>query len=700
MAFSSLAGRASRRRRFSIMLMATSVCGTLAAAPAFARATPPEPYESVEPRFDPPCGQPDSVPVAFDRSNVAGTSGETSATAAAYHRIVTRFHVVRRSDGTGGIDENVIPFLVRDLNHGFRDTPFRFVRQPGVSYINNSGYYTNINFNPTGQSILTQIATPGVLNIVLAPVLQGGATNALGPPSPRGIFIDYTAAGSPASMAVPAHEAGHVFSLLHPFETGLGVECTSGVNCVTAGDRICDTPASTGVHGGNTLATGVYFLSANGPCPGDPPYAPQTRTYMEANWAYDDTLKDRFTANQLAAMLASVTGLQSDLIGGARPSVVVDCDTDGVDDITAILDAAVMDDNRDGVPDACQLFAQPGDLIVSCMTNAATNRPRVFSRTSGAHRVDLWNGIPFAHSLRLGPGGLVHMPTLTVIERISLSSGRTVDNFVDGSLQGAATSVDVLFTEAGDLLVLDNATNNIRRYSGATGTYLGEFATLVPIGMTALKAMEYGPDGHIYVVGNGALGNTVQRIHGSTGARLGAWVSAGSGGLGSGQGLVFHNGLLLVADGVNNAIRRYDAASGAYVDTLVLPGAGGLSNPHAPRIGPDNHLYVVSRTANSVKRYHGQTGAYLGDFVSPGAGGSVGTGGLTQPTGLLFAPCPCPGDINGDGKVDGLDIADLAGCLVAPTNACMCADIDGVAGVTAADVAPLVARLLSGAPCE
>ena len=66
--------------------------------------------------------------------------------------------------------------------------------------------------------------------------------------------------------------------------------------------------------------------------------------------------------------------------------------------------------------------------------------------------------------------------------------------------------VDLLFTDDGEILVLDNQDNNIRRYSAEDGSFLGLFASTAAVGMTSPKYMEFGPDGHVYVVGNGAGG--------------------------------------------------------------------------------------------------------------------------------------------------------------------------------------------------
>jgi streptogramin lyase len=133
----------------------------------------------------------------------------------------------------------------------------------------------------------------------------------------------------------------------------------------------------------------------------------------------------------------------------------------------------------------------------------------------------------------------------------------------------------------------------------------------------------------------------------------------------------------LVTSFYGNSVLRYDSETGAYIDTLVTQGAGGLIGPHDAVIGPDGNVYVTSRDTNEVLRYDRTTGAFLGAFVTRGSGGlnfphgllfrdgylyvsstnsasvlrydattgafidafvSAGSGGLKAPTGLLFGP--------------------------------------------------------------
>ena len=54
--------------------------------------------------------------------------------------------------------------------------------------------------------------------------------------------------------------------------------------------------------------------------------------------------------------------------------------------------------------------------------------------------------------------------------------------------------------------------------------------------------------------------------------------------------------------------------------------------------------------------------------------------------------------MNSDGNRDGADISAFVGCVI-QGGACVCADVNGINGVTVEDVAVFVADLLSGAAC-
>ena len=547
---------------------------------ATATASPPEDYDYDLPRAEdevercawvgPSPGEEVLYVDAIDvsSSDVARASGPTE-------RIVCRIHVVRRSDGSGGFDEALIPKMMQDLNYGFRNTSARFVREPGVVYVDNDTYYADFPTFQSGFTMLTDHFESGVMSWYITPCItncvSGAGTWIGGAFDGRGIMMAYFAAGSPANIVTAPHEMGHIFQVIHPYFTGFGTECTSGSNCLPAGDLVCDTPASPLVFGGspngNTTATGIFYRNIPGPCAGDPPYAPRTDLYMEAGWAAGHILRDQWTRGQLERMDDHLFGNGvvwpvDDLIGPDRPDFLVDCDGNGLDDMDEILAGTKTDLGRDMVPDVCQALPAVGDLVVSGMTSVRTNRPRFYDGQTGAWRGDLWNGMTFAHQLRRGPDGLIYMARLTIIQRISTETARTVDNFIDGILEGAGTFVDLLFEPSGDILVLDNVSRNIRRYSGTDGSFLGQFMHLNTTGMTSPKYMEYGPDGRIYIVGSAAQGNTIQRIDQNTGQALGSFITPGAGGLTAGQGLVFHtDGMLYVSNGGGNNVLRYNGTT-------------------------------------------------------------------------------------------------------------------------------------------
>jgi DNA-binding beta-propeller fold protein YncE len=126
------------------------------------------------------------------------------------------------------------------------------------------------------------------------------------------------------------------------------------------------------------------------------------------------------------------------------------------------------------------------------------------------------------------------------------------------------------------LLVTNAGTQQVLRFDGATGAYLGVFAQ----DNGTVSGLGYGPDNNLYV--SNLSSQTVEQFNGTT---------------------------------------------GAFLSTFVGP-SSGLDFPHDLTFGPDGNLYVASGETDSVRRYNGTTGAFIGTFASGG--------GLSRPTGLVF----------------------------------------------------------------
>ena len=116
-----------------------------------------------------------------------------------------------------------------------------------------------------------------------------------------------------------------------------------------------------------------------------------------------------------------------------------------------------------------------------------------------------------------------------------------------------------------------------------------------------------------------------------TGALVGTFVAAGSGGLQYPVNPILGpDGNLYVPDWYGSAVRRYNGSTGAFIDSFVQPGSGGLSEPDCAAFGPDGNLYVADYAAHVVRRYDGKTGASMGVFTSGGS--------LVNLESLVFGP--------------------------------------------------------------
>lgn len=205
-----------------------------------------------------------------------------------------------------------------------------------------------------------------------------------------------------------------------------------------------------------------------------------------------------------------------------------------------------------------------------------------------------------------------------------------------GLLNGAdrdLTAPRAVMHQAG--LIVGNVTlaptDGILRYDG-----LGAFIDrMVPAndpvsGLTVSCCLTFGPDENLYV--SNPIAGSVLRFNGVTGAFIDTFIPSGSGGLRVPLWLLFHGAYLYVGDTEAGAIRRYDARTGVFMDNMIpehSQGLAGFSDLQGFGFGPDGDLYVASSFSNRVLQYNGQTGTFIREFIPA-------NGGLRNPSGLIF----------------------------------------------------------------
>lgn len=191
----------------------------------------------------------------------------------------------------------------------------------------------------------------------------------------------------------------------------------------------------------------------------------------------------------------------------------------------------------------------------------------------------------------------------------------------------------VAFAADGSLCVGSYVGDRVVRFDGTTGALIGTFVESGSGGLRFPESgMTFGPDGNLYVPSGGT--DSVLRYDGSTGAFLDAFVPPRTGGLAGARAIAFDptGTFAFVVSHHNGLVLRFDAASGAFLGSLFR-----ADRPVAPTslaFTGDGDLLVTSTLEDAVRRYDGTTGAYLGYFIAPGEGG------LYFPWSILLVPEP------------------------------------------------------------
>ncbi len=201
---------------------------------------------------------------------------------------------------------------------------------------------------------------------------------------------------------------------------------------------------------------------------------------------------------------------------------------------------------------------------------------------------------------------------------------------INSAFASVEDAAGLVFGPSGNLFVVSSSLpGSLNVVNGTTGAVI----TTIDAGgiLSDPEGITLGPDGNVYVAGGD--GNNVLKFNGTTGAFIGSFVTAGSGGLQSARGVAFGpDGNLYVTSFATAQILRYNGTTGAFMGVFASAtgGCGALNLPRDLTFGPNGNLFVSSFGSGDVFEYNGSTGACVTDFVPSG------TGGLGGPTFLVF----------------------------------------------------------------
>jgi hypothetical protein len=250
--------------------------------------------------------------------------------------IPIKAHIIRLSNGTGGLPTERLEQAIDDANAHYVSTGIVFYRLGDIDFIDSDDWYTTATLAEIDAMRTTNLV-PDAINVYFTENLdyEGGGLcgiSAFTFSDVQSIAMRNSCTANPSGLgnhSTFSHEIGHYFDLFHTHETALGDEYVDGTNCTVAGDLVCDTPADP-VLGTSNVSTACIYTGTDVDAHGDP-YAPDASQLMSYSLKH---CRDNFSPESLVRIVdtllsgrtnlltnpvaAPALGENAPLLGGAR----------------------------------------------------------------------------------------------------------------------------------------------------------------------------------------------------------------------------------------------------------------------------------------------------------------------------------------------------------------------------------------------
>jgi len=219
-------------------------------------------------------------------------------------------HIVRASNGTGGLPLARYEQAVADANAHFAPSGIVFYTKGDIDYIDSDFYYDHVDTIAEIDDLRTQNLVANAINVYFTSgAFPYCGISAFTFSATQSILLNnacVATSGAYGNHSTFSHEIGHYFDLFHTHEPAFGLEYVSGTNCADAGDLICDTPADPSLTG--VVDINCHYIGS-AMDPQGAAYAPDPFQLMSYGPKY---CRQEFSPQSVARVVQTlVTGRQS-----------------------------------------------------------------------------------------------------------------------------------------------------------------------------------------------------------------------------------------------------------------------------------------------------------------------------------------------------------------------------------------------------
>jgi len=405
----------------------------------------------------------------------------------------TTIHIVRYSDGSGGLPESYAMMALDDINSHIAETGLVFCLQGDIIYIDSDDFAV---LDDAEINLLRQYdPVANTMNVWFVPDFVNNycTSNSYPSSSVQGIVIKNTC-GPPYTRSIFSDSVGHYFGLYHTHETYFGDECVDGSNCEVAGDLICDTPADPGLAG-NVDGTCSYIGTVVDSCNGDT-YSPLTDNLMAYATYTNHACRDKFSQEQLSVFLWTAENEREDHLSS------LPCEG----------------------PLICEPLLTPGCVLTTKASNSgefSVYEPDMNNDSCWLRGTISLGFVPAG--IEIGPNGNIFVweQNQGPLHEYSGETGEYVQAFISGDtgLHGRG----FCFMQNGDVLVSGGVYSEVARFDGTTGEYIGDFVAAGSGGLSVCFGVDIGPNNNVFACS--LKTNQIIQYDGITGDFIGIYAS-------------------------------------------------------------------------------------------------------------------------------------------------------------------------------